>query len=142
MENLSRYLKGNADLPSFPPRKLFGNTDPEFIKSRQFALDSYFKILFTNPQCEKILDSGNIKDFLYSEIWMNVEENLQENLTKLRNWGEISQSGDKFFEVLNEELYNLENKFNEIFMDMDVLEQNDTIWILHFEEKIKEELNK
>ena len=34
-----------AELPQFPGKKLFGNTDEEFITQRKAALHNYFKNL-------------------------------------------------------------------------------------------------
>ena len=131
-------------MPPFPPRKLFGNKDPEFIKLRQLALDSYFKIIFTNPLCENILDSINIKEFLYTSIWSNIEENFHKKTLKIKDWNEIIVNKKSTVNILKNEIKILDLKYQEIYMDMDILEQNDTIWILHFEEKKKEEelLNK
>lgn len=40
---LAQTLK--RDLPAFPAKKMFGNTDPEFVSTRKAALQNYFKIL-------------------------------------------------------------------------------------------------
>jgi hypothetical protein len=36
-----------CSLPSFPPKKSFGNLDPEFVKHRREALSAYLSSLTT-----------------------------------------------------------------------------------------------
>jgi len=44
-QQLSSQFK--KDLPQFPAKKMFGNTDPEFISTRKAGLQNYFKTLLS-----------------------------------------------------------------------------------------------
>ena len=40
-------------MPEFPPRKLFGNTKPEFIQKRKKELENYYTILMKSVSLDE-----------------------------------------------------------------------------------------
>jgi hypothetical protein len=57
-ELLKKYEKR---VPNFPPKKLFGNLNPEFLESRRKQIEQYFNSLAHIPE---ILHSAAFKDFI------------------------------------------------------------------------------
>ena len=43
--NLHNAMSKEAKLPSFPPKKFFGNTDEKFLAQRQLGLNEYYEII-------------------------------------------------------------------------------------------------
>ena len=48
-KNVRKYFKGQKLLEPFPPKKVFGNTDKEFLQQRKAALQAYLTQLFKVP---------------------------------------------------------------------------------------------
>ena len=46
--------KWKNDLPMFPPRKLFGNTNTEFIEKRKKELENYYSTLFRTVDIDEL----------------------------------------------------------------------------------------
>ena len=46
--------KWKNDLPEFPPRKLFGNTQEDFIQKRKKELENYYSTLFKTVDIEDL----------------------------------------------------------------------------------------
>lgn len=57
-ELLKKYEKR---VPNFPPKKIFGNLNPEFLESRRKQIEQYFNSLTHIPE---ILHSAAFKDFI------------------------------------------------------------------------------
>lgn len=57
-ELLKKYEKR---VPNFPPKKIFGNLNPEFLESRRKQIEQYFNSLTHIPE---ILHSVAFKDFI------------------------------------------------------------------------------
>ena len=63
LRQVSTQLPPSVQLPiNFPPKKFFGNKNPQFLLSRQQGLEKYFKSLI---QVQDILESPSIKNFLF-----------------------------------------------------------------------------
>lgn len=61
-----------AKLPTFPPKKWPGNTNPDFISQRQKSLENYFNNLLKVVNIEKI---PLLKQFLYQSYKKKKEQN-------------------------------------------------------------------
>lgn len=61
-----------AKLPTFPPKKWPGNTNPDFISQRQKSLENYFNNLLKVVNIEKI---PTLKQFLYQSYKKKKEQN-------------------------------------------------------------------
>ena len=48
-KNVRKYFKGQKILETFPPKKVFGNTDKEFLIQRKTALQTYITQLLKVP---------------------------------------------------------------------------------------------
>ena len=55
-------------LPAFPPKKVFGNLDPNFVKYRQVGLQNYFRSIV---RVKEIRKSQAYKEFLEKEKEVN-----------------------------------------------------------------------
>ncbi len=60
---LHKQIKENHEgaLPDFPPKKLFGNLDPNFVSQRKKHLENYFNTLLRMINIEKVIV---LRDFL------------------------------------------------------------------------------
>ena len=91
-----------GSLPPFPPKKWFGNTEEEFLKSRLKDLETYFQTIMTSPLCIQIIEKGILRYFLYKEIWKFESEDLKRKCEKIEKWEGILQNS----------LLNLKNEQN------------------------------
>lgn len=53
--------KSEKRVPNFPPKKLFGNLNPDFLENRRKQIEQYFNALVHIPE---ILHSSAFKDFI------------------------------------------------------------------------------
>ncbi|XP_071521348.1 PX domain-containing protein kinase-like protein isoform X2 [Panulirus ornatus] len=69
---------GNAVLPQLPPKKVFGNTDRDFINERKVALQIYLESILSNPlqaaslPVKRFLDPKNYARNFQEEARQNV----------------------------------------------------------------------
>ena len=141
-------------LPPFPPKKWFGNTEDDFLKTRQRDLESYFQTIMTSPLCQQIIDKGILRYFLYKEIWkfeseefkrkseqvekweVFVQKSLQNN-SKNNNNNEENINYETLAQFIKEETVKVTAKLDVVKGDLDILEKNDSFSILKYEEKRK-----
>jgi hypothetical protein len=56
MLNLHSTISATTrSVPQFPPKKYFGNRDPDFISTRKAALQNYFNTLLAHVSVEDVL---------------------------------------------------------------------------------------
>lgn len=147
---LDEKFKGS--LPPFPPKKWFGNTEDEFLKIRQRELESYFHTLLTSPLCVQIIDKGVLRYFLYKEIWKYESEELKQKCEFVEKWEDMCkkakitneknlQNNEINYEALGllmkEEIKKIISKLDIAKNDLEILENNEAISILKYEEKRK-----
>jgi hypothetical protein len=51
---LSESLPAGTILPALPPKKIFGNMEPEFIESRRIALEAYVQSVMRQPALARL----------------------------------------------------------------------------------------
>ena len=52
-------LRSINGVPSFPPKKTFGNKEPEFLTTRQRGLETFFKYFLAIPEVQKSQQLSN-----------------------------------------------------------------------------------
>lgn len=57
-----------GNYPSFPEKKMFGNTDPEFLSKRLNSLQSYFSTIFKSKEFSNL---KVVKDWIYEMFKVN-----------------------------------------------------------------------
>lgn len=142
-----------GSLPPFPQKKWFGNTEDEFLKTRQHELEGYFKTIMTSPLCVQIIEKGILRYFLYKEIWKQESEDIKRKCEHIEKWDVMtkkslisSKNVNNEEEILNyetlgmqmkEEIQKIYSKLEEMKIDLDLLEKNDSFTIIRYEEKRK-----
>lgn len=142
-------------LPPFPPKKWFGNTEDDFLKTRQKDLESYFQTIMTSPLCQQIIDKGILRYFLYREIWKFESEEFKRKSEQVEKWEVINQKSliqsnsknnnnneeninyETLAQLIREEAVKITAKLDVVKGDLDSLEKNDSFSILKYEEKRK-----
>jgi len=139
-------------LPPFPPKKWFGNTEDEFLKTRQKDLERYFQTIMTSPLCQQILEKGILRYFLYKEIWKFESEEFKRKSEQIEKWEVINKKAlasnagkieeeivnyEKLALLIKEEAIKVSGKLEGVKMDLEILEKNDSFSILKYEEKRK-----
>ena len=134
----------------FPSKTWIYNKDKNFLNQRLHSLKIYFAKLLSTKCYENIIDNSNFKDFLYSSIWKQMENNFDDHFPSITKWSDLRgheikndfQYQQLLTKIKDFEIRKLDNKLLNIAQDMDILEQNDTICLMHFDEKMKEDLDK
>ena len=140
--------------PKFPNKSFFKKKDKEFLDKRLMNLKEFFKNLIFNSIYKEFLDAGNLKQFFFQEIWIVMEKNIKHKFYTIKDWNKLMINANKLKQFNNEdqrdlrilidsvriEADKLDNKFDEIVKNMKILEQNDTLMIMHYEEKRRKEI--
>ena len=146
-EKIQKFKLEQSSL-KFPPKSLFYNNDKNFIEERLKNLNIYFKKLLQNKIFHQILDYSNFKDFFKKLIWPQIEKSLNEKESSINCFNCFNNIKNEneccnLIEYLkNEEIIKLENKYNNIKEDICALEQNDIIFLMHFDEKSRRDCQK
>ncbi|CAD8052756.1 unnamed protein product [Paramecium primaurelia] len=124
---LSSELK--QQLPSFPAKKFFGNTDPEFISTRKAGLQNYFKTLLQIvdadqcPTLKKFLTKGeqkHIKDqqqpFKEDSIKQNDIQGNASTIEKIQQ--QKQQENERIKKELKEKLAAATQQIKQKFVDL------------------------
>ena len=140
-----------GSLPPFPPKKWFGNTEDEFLKTRQKDLEKYFQTIMTSPLCVHIIEKGIFRYFLYNEIWKHENEELSRKFEKIEKWETINKLSiiqgkdnndqninfEKLGLLIKDEINKINAKLEIVKGDLLLLEKNECLSILRYEEKRK-----
>jgi hypothetical protein len=152
-------------LPKFPSKPLVcvfsTRVEENFFKSIKQDIASYFYKLLGEKAYLNSLDFTGLRAMLEKFAWEDIEKQLLKGKEQIREWKEVEkkiwqhsqkidpsqmEKLDKIREqtilvFLKEELEKLQRKYQDICSDVDLLDQNDTLWILQYDEKSKKHPN-
>ena len=132
--NLHNAMSKEAKLPSFPPKKFFGNTDEKFLAQRQLGLNEYYEIItsshiYSNLPSFKTWIFNKFKNiklekkeiFEYNVFDISQEKKLQD----IKIFNQINKNLIPLFFDININLTNDELEQDNNFQNKEIKENRD-----------------
>lgn len=98
--------KSERKVPNFPPKKLFGNLNPDFLETRKKQIEQYFMSLTKIPE---ILHSASFKDFIkpYDKAPIIKNKRVQKKIFTKETSDAICQAAAKIIDEAGSEFISL-----------------------------------